>query len=208
VGRFYPEITIERGLTARLKKAHARRRKKGGRPREDPTTITVRDMSIGQVAAGRFFVRSSNLDTPPLAAGWSAGARARLENRRRDGDGEAKGRVLYGILETTTETMVVAAVCYHIASGGQIVILSLDATTELNDYRAKLCQLLVIAVDRIALEKSGGKPCRVRYEASREDARWARDNLENFRTAGREKNRVILTHDVTLTASRRTTVRR
>lgn len=197
MGKIYREITVERRLSATLKKAKARARKKGKRPREDPTTITVRDMQMGAVAGGKFYVRSSNLAQVPLGAGWSGNAQERLNTRRRDGDGEAKGRILYGVLETTNRPPVtIAALMFHYEKPGEIVVTHLEATSELTDYRADIFVLLTLAADRVALETSKAARAKLFLEVPRKDAWWFKEKL-GFRESGpaSQKSRVVLSRE-------------
>jgi hypothetical protein len=197
VGEFYSEIKVDRDLVGTaLRRANERRRKKGKKPLGRMTTITIRDMKMGEIAGGSFYVRSSNLQpVPELSGGWSSGARQRLEDRLREGRCE-KGRVLYGVLETiNNDPMTIAALTYHYEHSGEIEITSIEATGELNDYRAKIEQTLTIAAERIAIKTSNGQKGRLLWKTSRDGASRIKEKL-GFRELTREaNNRVVLVRD-------------
>lgn len=190
--RIYPEIYVERGLTAAVKQVNARRKKKGKRPHGKSTTITVTDMEVLQFPLGRFFVRSSNLERIPMSKGWSRDALLRLDERCREGR-EAKGRVLWGVWERINETMTVAALSYHWIADGEIEITSFEATTEVGDKRALIEQIMITVAERIAIETSNGKKARLTWEVHRDHASRIKNKLK-FTTAGKSnvKSRVIL----------------
>jgi hypothetical protein len=195
MGTFHKEISIERGLKGRVKNRGVSKKKQGGRTVDEMHVVYVRDMPMGPAAGGRLVVRSSNvMPEIVLGAGWSKGARERIDTRLRDSNGDKKGRVLYGVLECMNQEPTVACVlCYHIERAGRIVVKSVEATSDLTSHRAVLFDGLFRCAEHIACEHSEGKRADLEFEVSKEQASWYRDTFDfrDVRRSAQKSTRIL-----------------
>lgn len=181
---FHSEVTIRKGFKRIVTNPRVAKKKHGGRTVDDMTVVEIREMSLGPAAGGELIVRSSNTCTPTLGAGWSRGAKDRIEKRLRDSDGGRKGRVLYAELVCLTgEPTVVCAVCLHIERCDRIVITAFDHTGELTSHRATLFEAMLVAVERVACENNSGRPSMICLDVAKDEAAWYKDHF-GFTQAG------------------------
>jgi hypothetical protein len=196
MGTFHKEITIQRGIKGLVKNVRHRgsKKKSGGRTGDEMNAIFVHDMPIAPAMAGQLVVRSSNVDPQPvLGAGWSKGAKDRIEARLRNG-GDKKGRVLYGVLECLGQPPTVACVlCYHISRAGQVVVQSVEVAKELATHADPLFEGMFLCAERIACEHSKGLRGDIEFEIGKDSVRWLKDTF-GFRELRKstEKSKRIL----------------